>query len=429
VRGSGGRLPGARSARVGEPLRADDLASPLRLSPPVARSPLPSAVGAGSAPDAAAPAAAEGAPPGGGQTEEARAPRGGREARLLECAEVRAQFGQRRVFFVLRLWVGDIVDLLQEAASAAGPGGAEGWASDNDADGAGPQLPPELLGFASYGHGYFARSSGLPIEGVGWPRVAPKAADSAAQAGAGPPGAAQGLRGQGALRSPSLRFWEPPALPLPVRLSPNAYAGQLRGLVIPTPENLRFEALQAVMPREFAARCDGATDLHFPPLAEQLRAARCAARGAALRSGDYLCTRHSNLGGSVQAAFHLLTASSEAPASDEIPAATHRALKRIVCDCHRCRVAELSLPLLLLDLGASESSLPYAVAQRRSENALRALKGALTRLAEELAPSEAPGLQVLNLVLPPSCAQGIKPGIPTVVETTLTFLLHSFQCL
>merc|ERR1711920_456510 len=117
-----------------------------------------------------------------------------------------------------------------------------------------------------------------------------------------------------------------------------------------------------------------------------------------------------------------LTVSSEAPSSDEVPAVAHRALKRIVCDCHRCHVAELSLPLLLLDIGTSESSLPYAVAQRRAENALRALKGALTRLAEELAPSEVPRLQVLNLVLPPSCAQSISRGAPAVTETTLTFL-------
>merc|ERR1719436_1149594 len=147
-----------------------------------------------------------------------------------------------------------------------------------------------------------------------------------------------------------------------------------------------------------------------------------------LRNGDYFCTRHSNLDGVVQVAFHLLTGSSEAPSSDEVPAATHRALKRIVCDCHRCHVAELFFPLLLLDIGTSESSLPYAVAQRRAENALRALKGALTRLAEELAPSELPWLQVINLVLPQSCMQSINPGIPTVAETTLTFLRHSFQC-
>merc|ERR1719226_262117 len=125
-------------------------------------------------------------------------------------------------------------------------------------------------------------------------------------------------------------------------------------------------------------------------MADQLEAVKAATSEAPLRSGDYMCTRHSNLGGAVQVAFHLLTASSEAPASDEVPAVLHRALKRIVCDCHRCHVAELSFPLLLLDIGTSESSLSYAVAQRRAENALRALKGALTRLADELAPSETP---------------------------------------
>lgn len=425
----------SRATRIGIPLCTKNLACPLlpRVSTTKSATSLlvASKMGASETP----PLTTVDEIAGMGAPDDPRPPRNNRlltmprETRLLECAEVRALFGHQRVFFVLRLWVGDIMDLLQEVSLPAEPGSSDSWAA-NDADGAGPQLPPGLLGFPSYGHGYFARSSGLPVEGIGWPQI-PASAFGGAPVGVGVSAiATHGLnKGQGVFRSPSLRFWDPPSLPPPVRLSPNAYASRLRGLVIPTPENLRFEALQAVMLREFASRCDKATDLHFPPLLAQLRLARAAARGGApLRSGDYLCTRHSNLGGTVQAAFHLLTGSSEAPASDEVPAATHRALKRIVCDCHRCHVAELSLPLLLLDLGASESSLPYAVAQRRAENALRALKGALTRLAEELAPSEVPGLQVLNLVLPPSCAQSIKPGIPTVSETTLTFLQHSFQC-
>merc|ERR1740121_2184210 len=261
---------------------------------------------------------------------------------------------------------------------------------------------------ASYGHRYFARSSGLPLAGSAWPCFAP--ADIA-----GP-----GLRSQGSvMRSPSLRFWKPPSMPPPARLSPNAYAERLRGVVVPTPENLKFETSQAVMLRELATRCERVTDLHFPSLKGQLAAVQALTEGAPLRSGDYFCTRHSNLGGTMQVAFHLLTTSSETSSGDEVPAALHRALKRIVCDCHGCCVAELSLPLLLLDIGQSESSLPYAVAQRRAENALRALKGALTRLVEELAPSELPGLQVLNLVLPSSCTLSMRAGVPSVVETTL----------
>ncbi|CAE8702827.1 unnamed protein product, partial [Polarella glacialis] len=282
---------------------------------------------------------------------------------------------------------------------------------------AGPQLPKELLGIQSYGHRYFARASSLYHSDAGWPTV---------QSASG------GLRtssNRAVFRSPSLRFWEASKLPEPQRLSPNAYAHRLRGLLIPTPENLKFETAQAVMLREFTSRCCRMTDFHFPSLLEQLEVVKAATEGEdSLRAGDYFCTRHSNLGGQVQAAFHLLTASSDALATDEVPAAIHRALKRIVCDCHRARVAELTLPLLLLDIGTSESSLSYAVGQRRAENVLRALKGALTRLADELAPSELPGLEVLNIVLPLSCAQSINAGIPSVASTTQTFLQHSFQC-
>jgi len=231
-----------------------------------------------------------------------------------------------------------------------------------------------------------------------------------------------------AYQSPSLQFWGVPAMPKTVRLSSNAYAARLRGLVIPTPENLKFDAGQAVMLREFTNRCDEITDLHFPPIREQLELVKDATQETPLRASDYFCTRNSNQGGYVQVAFHLLMSSSDAPATDEVPASIHRAIKRIICDCHRCHVVELSLPLLLLDIGTSESSLPYAVAQRRCENALRALKGALTRLAEELAPSESPELQVINLVLPQSCAASVNAAVPSVAESTLTFLQHSFQC-
>jgi len=233
-------------------------------------------------------------------------------------------------------------------------------------------------------------------------------------------------RSGNAFRSRSLRFWDPPALPPAVRLSPNAYAERLRGLIVPTPENLKFEA--AVMARELAAQCERVTDLHFPPLQEQLDSVQALTKSAPLRNGDYFCTRHSNLAGKVQVAFHLLTPSSEGHAEDEVSTATHRALKRIVCDCHRCHVAELSLPLLLLDIGQTESSLPYVMAKRRADNALRALKGALTRFVEELAPSETSELQVLNLVLPASCAQRVNAGLPSVAETARTFLQHSFHC-
>lgn len=347
---------------------------------------------------------------------------------LVECAEIRAAFGQQRIFFVLRLWAGDIMELMhtEEVYPPSDPvdedDDVRAACARPDTDGAGPQLPPELVGLSSCGgNRYFASASGLPVQGVGWPLLqttAPlqsRSSDSDAVDIQGP-----------LYQSTSLQFWAAPLLPRPVRLSPNAYAAHLRGLVIPTPENPKFETTQATMLREFATRCDQFTDLHFAPLAAQLQHVRASTGDVPLKTGDYFCTRHSNLGGTLQAAFHLLAGSSDA--SDEIPSSVHRALRRIVRDCHTCHVAELSLPLLLLDMGTSESSLPYTVAQRRSENVLRALKGALTQLADDLAPSELPELAVLNLVLPPSCAQNINARVPSVVESTLTFVRHSFQC-
>eukprot|EP00930_Biecheleria_cincta_P031286 TRINITY_DN21717_c0_g1_i1.p1 TRINITY_DN21717_c0_g1~~TRINITY_DN21717_c0_g1_i1.p1 ORF type:complete len:660 (-),score=91.31 TRINITY_DN21717_c0_g1_i1:1223-3202(-) len=332
--------------------------------------------------------------------------------RLSQISEVRAVFGQR-VFFVLRLWVGDIMEL-------AARGEGEDMLGNDDGDGAGPQLPKELLGIGSYGHRNL-------VQEPSWPRL--QAAWGFQRGRGNNSRAAPNIAGDKVFRSPSLRFWEAPDLPAPVSLSPNAYSDRLRGLLIPTPENLKFEAAQAVMLREFAGLCCRVTDFHFPSLEEQLNTVReTAETEAPLRTGDYFCTRHSNLGGQVQVAFHFLGASSESPASDGVPAATHRALKRVVWDCHRCRVSELSLPLLLLDIGTSESSLPYAVAQRRAENTLRALKGALMRLSDELAPSELPGLEVLNLVLPLSSAQSVSASMPSVARSAQTFLQHSFQC-
>lgn len=362
--------------------------------------------------------------------------RGRGELRIL--AEVRTVFGPRSTFFVLRLLVGDISDILPATDHGVCDTRAPNIVVHDD--GAGPQLPPELIGLGSYRSHHLVRGSGVLGEASSWPLLSFHAATSpegsqAAAANADGVGvssvAASGStsgRTECIFRSPSLRFWRPPRLPPPVGLSPNAYSDQLRGLVIPTPENLKFEIAQSVLLRGFAARCDRVADLHFPPLAEQLRQVQSATAAAPLCSGDYFCTRHSNLGGMVQAAFHLVTGSSEAVAADEIPTSIHRALRRLVSDCHRCHVAHLTLPLLLVDVGVSEISLPYAVSQRRSENVLRALKGALTRLAEELAPSETPELKVVDLVLPAISAQSISAGMPSVADSALLFLRNSFQC-
>ena len=177
------------------------------------------------------------------------------------------------------------------------------------------------------------------------------------------------------------------------------------------------------MLRDFAARCQRMTDFHFPPLKEQFETVKGA---PVLRPGDYFCTRHSNLG-RLHAAFHLVVP-ADAHSADELPPSLHRALQRICSDCHKCHVAELTLPLLLLDIGTSDTSLPFAVAQRRAEQSLRALKSALTELADELSPYESPGLNVVNLVLPISALQSVAKGTPSVASTTQSFLQNSFQC-
>eukprot|EP00928_Gymnodinium_smaydae_P079900 TRINITY_DN63731_c0_g1_i1.p1 TRINITY_DN63731_c0_g1~~TRINITY_DN63731_c0_g1_i1.p1 ORF type:complete len:649 (-),score=62.93 TRINITY_DN63731_c0_g1_i1:83-2029(-) len=341
-------------------------------------------------------------------------------------SEVRTIFGPYNVFFVLRILIGDVTDTLPPVYSLGGDASATSFRKDAEAgnkggvaDGAGPQLPPEHVGLGSYRQQHFVRGAGVLGEGMGLPLLCPHARSEDTTLAESVPDVALGKQvrfpGMG-FRSASLRFWPLPRLPQPVSLSPNAYADQLRGILIPIPENIPFEVSQASMLRDFAARCNRVTDLHFPPLSEQLADVRAATEGAPLKVGDYYCTRHSNLGGTAQVAFHLLINSNEFPASDDVPPVLHRGLRRLISECHRCHIAELSLPLLMVDSGASESSLSYAVAQRRSENMLRALKGALARLAEELAPSELPELKVINLMLPATAAQSIKAGIPSVAE-------------
>eukprot|EP00439_Symbiodinium_sp_Y106_P025002 s4595_g3.t1 len=343
-------------------------------------------------------------------------------SRLTQICEVRTVFG-RQAFFVLRLWIGDVMDFAGGAAETEVP-------TADDGDGAGPQLPKTFLGIDSYGRqdSFVAGSAFASHEPGGLPRI--QAAWTKTRALPN-----HVVRGQfGGIpffRSASLRFWEAPRLPPPVTLSPNAYSDKLRGIVIPTLEHLKFETSQASMLREFAMRCARVSDFHFSPLSEQLQAIKEQELSSSgpLRAGDYFCTRHSNLGGQVQAAFHLLVAAPLATApADEVAAPVHRALKRMLWDCHRCRVSELTIPLLLLDIGTFETSLPYAVAQRRAENSLRALKGALTALTDDLSPSELPGLELINLVLPLSCSQSISSNMPSVASTTQTFLRHSFQC-
>ena len=170
------------------------------------------------------------------------------------------------------------------------------------------------------------------------------------------------------------------------------------------------------MLRELGTRCER-TDFHFPPLKKQLE----AVKQKQLVPGDYFCSRHSNLGGRLQVAFHLIVA-SDSHSADELPKSQHRALQRIFWDCHRCHVAELTLPLLLLDSGTSETSLPLKLAQRRAEQVLRLVKSALTEIAEQ----EQQGLEVVNLVLPASAMQGVKGT--SVVSATQSFLRNSFQC-
>ena len=135
--------------------------------------------------------------------------------------------------------------------------------------------------------------------------------------------------------------------------------------------------------------------------------------------GDYFITRHSNLG-RLQVCFHLIVA-SEAYSEPELGSAQHRALSRIFRDCQRCHVAELSVPLLLLDQGPSEASLPLKRAQRRAEEVLRQVKSGLTELGEHQQ-----GLELVNLVLPQSATQAVKGT--SVVSAAQSFLRNSFQC-
>ncbi|CAJ1392633.1 unnamed protein product [Effrenium voratum] len=273
---------------------------------------------------------------------------------LSKICEVRTVFGQ--AFFVLRLWVGDLMDFVD-------------LDTDTVVDDAGPQLPEGFLGLGSYDVNE---------------RRTPKLQS------------AEPLQSDSSVfQSASLRFWKTPRFPC-LHLSPSAYAERLRGLLIPVPENLPLDGGAL---RDFAARCHKETDFHFPSLEEQLAAVR------PLQKGDYACTRHSNLG--LQVTFHL--ASDE---GDELIPAMHRALRRICHDCHRSHVAELTLPLQLDKAGASRP--------RRAENVLRALKGALAALAERLEGQGAhasSGLELVNLVLP-AAASATANGAATFLQNS-----------
>ncbi|CAL1149331.1 unnamed protein product [Cladocopium goreaui] len=324
-------------------------------------------------------------------------PEVGEDSRLTKISEVRATFG-RNVFFVLRLFVGDVMEFA---------GGITETSAENDADGAGPQLPSDFMGLESYRCDSYTSSL-----------AACQSQDITIQSAP-----AMSQTSENSFKSSSLGFWQSQSFPR-LQLSPSAYSDRLRALIIPTPANLQFDTVQVSMLRDFEARCQRMTDFHFPPLKDQFEAVKRV--GGVFRPGDYFCTRHSNLG-RLHAAFHLLVA-ADAHSADELPASLHRALRRIFSECHRCHVAEVTLPLLLLDIGTSDTSLPFAVAQRRAEQSLRALKSALTELADELSPYEAPTLNVVNLVLPISALQSVAKGTSSVASTTQSFLQNSFQC-
>lgn len=95
--------------------------------------------------------------------------------------------------------------------------------------------------------------------------------------------------------------------------------------------------------------------------------------------------------------------------------------------------------LLVQDIGTSESSLPYAIAQRRAENALRALKGACCRglstgvcrrsgrASYDIAEAERTGTGILQGSRPRFCRDGwtadTKRGVRTlalIAEAWLT---------
>ncbi|CAK9043446.1 unnamed protein product [Durusdinium trenchii] len=339
------------------------------------------------------------------------------QTKVTKISEVRATFGgvsggpsARTSFFILRLWVGDVMEL-SEAPEMVATGDAV-----PDADGAGPQLPRDFLGLESYRCDSYMSTFGTwqnqqPILGSAKPR-APR------------PGPEVGRE---VSQSASLRFWREPNIPC-LPLSPNAYASRLRGLIIPTPENLQFDTIQVSMLRDLDARGQKVTDVHFPSLKKQFEAIKQKEEwcSAGFRAGSYFCTRHSNLGGRLQVVFHLLVP-SDAHSADELPASLHRALQRIFADCDRCHVAEVTLPLLLLDTGTSDTSLPFASAQRRAEQSLKALKSALTQVAETAEGTREPGASVVNLVLPVSALQSVGKT-PSVAHLTQSFLENSFQC-
>eukprot|EP00397_Hematodinium_sp_SG-2012_P061099 GEMP01080423.1.p1 GENE.GEMP01080423.1~~GEMP01080423.1.p1 ORF type:complete len:218 (+),score=46.91 GEMP01080423.1:287-940(+) len=167
--------------------------------------------------------------------------------------------------------------------------------------------------------------------------------------------------------------------------------------------------------KEIHRRLKQRTDLHFPSLSEQMAM-------APLKPGAFICTRHSNLGGSAQVIFHTLV--PDATETNALSDPVRRSLERIVETADAGGVCSLWVPALLMDAtGVSLSAMPYENARTRIEVVVNSLRSSMDKLGDN------GSLKVVNIILPSTAAfmkMGPKGQATSLLDRMLHFIRDAF---
>eukprot|EP00397_Hematodinium_sp_SG-2012_P063864 GEMP01089082.1.p1 GENE.GEMP01089082.1~~GEMP01089082.1.p1 ORF type:complete len:150 (+),score=30.81 GEMP01089082.1:408-857(+) len=143
---------------------------------------------------------------------------------------------------------------------------------------------------------------------------------------------------------------------------------------------------------------------------------------APLKPGAFICTRHSNLGGSAQVIFHTLV--PDATETNALSDPVRRSLERIVETADAGGVCSLWVPALLMDAtGVSLSAMPYENARTRIEVVVNSLRSSMDKLGDN------GSLKVVNIILPSTAAfmkMGPKGQATSLLDRMLHFIRDAF---
>jgi len=212
--------------------------------------------------------------------------------------------------------------------------------------------------------------------------------------------------------SPSFLYWNLSESKT-TSLSAQAYGSQLNALVLCT--HWVANAPDSSTVKEIHRRLKLRTDVHFQSLDEQL------AQAPPLQTGGFVCTRHSNLGGSVQAIFHTLV--PHTAETNVVPERVHKSLQRIIETADSSGVTSLWIPVLFMDAtGVSLSALPYENARKRIEEVVKTIRSAMGNLNHN------GSFEVVNLILPSMTAfMKMGPKGAGLLDRTLHFIRDTFS--